>query len=76
MSIKECEICGAEFEAKTLGQKYCSSCRNGLFESVKNEEESKPKPRRKKHPNQKLFDEVRAAAKLGITYGQFKGRGL
>lgn len=75
--IKECEICGTEFKALSLGQKYCPSCRAGLFISSKNEEpKPKPRPRRKNHPNQKLFDEVKAATKLGISYGNYKGRGL
>ena len=75
MCIKECEICGAEFKSLTLGQKYCSSCRAGLFISTKEEMKQEPK-KRKENPNQKIYDEVRAATKLGLSYGNYKGRGL
>ena len=76
MFIKECEICGAEYKTLSLGRKYCPSCRAGLFISTKNEEPKQEPKRRKSNPNQKIFDEVRAAAKLGISYGNYKGRGL
>jgi hypothetical protein len=71
MNIKECEICGCEFKALTLGQKYCSDCNSGLYKSIANEEKAKPH----KNPNQKLMDEVKAAAKAGLSYGNYKGRG-
>ena len=73
MNLKECEICGCYYRVRTLGQKYCSSCNEELFRSYKNEQKAR-QPH--KNPNQKLMDEVRAAAKAGLTYGNYKGREL
>ena len=67
MTIKECEICGLEFRALTLGQKYCPDCNEGMYKSIKPEQP-------KRNPNQRLLDEVKAAAKAGVSYGKYKGR--
>jgi uncharacterized Zn finger protein (UPF0148 family) len=73
MNIKDCEICGLAFKALTLGQKYCPECSNEMYKSSAGSNEEKAKP--KKNPNQKLIDEVKAAAKAGLSYGNYKGRG-
>ena len=67
MTIKECEICGLEFRALTLGQKYCSECNEEMYKSIKPEQP-------KRNPNQRLIDEVKAATKAGLSYGKYKGR--
>ena len=51
----------------TLGQKYCRDCHEELYRSIKPEQH-------KRNPNQRLIDEVKAAAKAGLSYGNYKGR--
>ena len=67
MKNKICEICGCEFSAMTLGQKYCRDCHEELYRSIKPE-------KHKRNPNQWLIDEVKAAAKAGLSYGNYMGR--
>ena len=67
MKTKICEICGCEFKPLTLVQKYCSDCHEELYRSIKPEQP-------KRNPNQRLIDEVKAAAKAGLSYGNYMGR--
>ena len=60
MKTKICEICGCEFSAMTLGQKYCRDCHEELYRSIKPEQP-------KRNPNQRLIDEVKAAAEYVTT---------
>lgn len=69
MVILTCDICGVEFEAPNRMHKYCNDCLLDCCKSLKNE---KPKT----NPNQKLIDDVREAAKHGMSYGTYKGRGI
>ena len=69
MVIKTCEMCGVEFEAPNKMYKYCNDCNVDCFKSLRSDE--KPK---KKNPNQRLIDDVKAATKAGLSYGNFKGR--
>lgn len=67
MVIKTCEICGCEFNTLTAGQKYCRDCHEELYRSIKPEKHTR-------NPNQRLIDEVKAATKAGLSYGNYKGR--
>ena len=67
----ECINCGDEFEHFNKMRRFCPKCH--WLRSQNTEEQPK---RRKGNPNQKLIDEVREASKLGLSYGQYKGRAI
>jgi hypothetical protein len=51
----------------TTGQKYCRDCHEELYRSIKPEMHTR-------NPIQRLIDEVKAAAKAGLRYGNYMGR--
>lgn len=69
MNIKQCDVCGREFEPRHETDKYCNDCR---VEMYKASPIKKPEPITSR--NDKLMEQVREAAKLGLNYGQYKGR--
>lgn len=69
MRSNTCIYCGADFQSATWQRKICDDCYEVLYMSPKTEE----KKRRKNNPNQRLIDDVREAAKLGLSYGTYKG---
>ena len=70
MVIVTCDICGVEFEAPHMKIKICNDCQLSCYKSLQNEQKAKPKK-----TNSKLYEEVREAAKMGLSYGQYKGKG-
>ncbi len=66
---KICDICQLPFEAAHDWDMYCPECRLTKHKALKKEE--KPKPTK---TNKKLIEQVKEAARLGISYGQYKGR--
>ena len=63
-----CDMCGVEFDAPNKMHKYCNDCQ---LDGCKSLRADKPKH---KNPNQRLIDDVKAATKAGLSYGNFKGR--
>ena len=69
----KCAICGHEFRPRKPGNaKYCCKCNEALMRSVRLED----KRRKKKSPNENIYAAVRAAEKLGLTYGKYMGRAI
>lgn len=60
--INYCIECGCEFISETS----CNICKDCKRKSKKKFEKI----------NKKLIDEVKAADKLGLSYGKYKGRGI
>jgi hypothetical protein len=65
-----CALCGVEFVGVTHKRKYCPDCLLNCGRSVYQEDKRKDKH----NPNQRLIDEVKAATKAGLSYGNYKGR--
>ena len=66
---RTCHICGEEFEARNKFNTVCNICRLDMYRAQKQQSKEKT------HVNQKIIDQVKEATKLGLSYGQFKGRG-
>ncbi len=64
-----CDICGVEFEAKNGYEKYCRDCR---YQRPTKAEMKEPEPIKATTKN--IMESVREAAKLGLSYGEYKGR--
>ena len=69
MRTNTCIYCGAEFQSATWQRKICDDCYDVLYMSPKTEEK-----KRKNNPNKRLIDDVREAARHGLSYGNWKGR--
>lgn len=64
-----CDICGVEFEAKNGYEKYCKDCR---YQRPYKADMKEPEPIKATTKN--IMEAVREAAKLGLSYGEYKGR--
>ena len=64
-----CDMCGVEFQAKNLYEKYCKDCR---YKRLTKTELKEPEPIKATTKN--VIETVRQAAKLGLSYGEYKGR--
>lgn len=72
MATLTCIICGVEFEGITHARKTCPDCYMNHSKSQFQEEKRR---RTKNRPNQRLYDDVKAAtAAAGLSYGKYKGR--
>lgn len=70
--IKNCEICGKEFETKRDYQKYCSkACRLKQNRSLERERTEKKRTERKTK-NKSLTNAAVEARAMGMTYGQYQ----
>ena len=65
-----CDICGKSFWATNRCRKICTSC---LIDQYRSQHEE-PKPKKTSDSNERIMEAVRAATKLGMSYGEYKGR--
>lgn len=71
MALLTCDLCGVEFVGVTHKRKYCPDCYMNQSKSLFQEEKHR---RTKNEPNQRLYDDVKAATAAGLSYGKYKGR--
>ena len=71
MATLTCIICGVEFEGVTHARKTCPDCYMNQSKSLFQEEKRR---RTKNKPNQRLYDDVKAATAAGLSYGKYMGR--
>lgn len=66
---KNCDLCGDPFTSIHWQAKQCPKCTTELFQKKATQR------KRAEKSNNKIIDEAREAAKLGLSYGQYKGKG-
>lgn len=68
-----CDLCGRKFMALTKNRRMCTECFVDQYRSTHEEEK---KPATSSTANQKIIEAVREVTKLGLSYGEYKGRKL